>query len=534
MAKDALEEAKRITSSKTFAEKYVDYIAEPVRFCFDYFQDTFTDDVIKVMESVRDNPITIARSSNGVGKSFASAKTALWFFSVYDDAQVYLTAAPPVENLKNILWGHILATIQKHPNAFTGLKVRTLAVYRDKNAESFIKGVAIPTSGTEHERESKFSGKHAPHILFIVDEGDAVPDEVYRGIESCMSGGMARLLIMFNPRSARGPVYEKEYKHQANVVQLSSFRHPNVITGTDIYPGAVTQQSVVRRINEWSRPLVEGEKITDECFEVPPFLIGRTATANDGKPYPPLIQGYRKVTDPSFSYMVLGEYPSMGANQLINQTLIDSARSRYDAYVAQFGERPPQGVSPTMGVDVCEFGTDYNVACFRYGGYVAPLIFWQNMDTDLIADRVLDMYIKYGCKIVNIDATGVGSSVAPGVTRRARKKGLDKVASIGVKVSEKPLPFIKAEQGEFYSIRDQLWWALRDWLEKDPGAMLPPDMMLLEDLKTPTYEQRESGKIKVIDKDTLRELLHRSPDRADALCLTFMPPMLAKIVRLFE
>ena len=52
------------------------------------------------------------------------------------------------------------------------------------------------------------------------------------------------------------------------------------------------------------------------------------------------------------------------------------------------------------------------------------------------------------------------------------------------------------------------------------GAMLPPDELLLEELSTPTYEIT-NGKIKVMKKEAMRELLKRSPDRADALCLTF-------------
>jgi hypothetical protein len=57
------------------------------------------------------------------------------------------------------------------------------------------------------------------------------------------------------------------------------------------------------------------------------------------------------------------------------------------------------------------------------------------------------------------------------------------------------------------------------------GAMLPPDEMLIEELQTPTYEVK-TGKIRVMDKATMRELLKRSPDRADALCLTFYKPKL--------
>jgi hypothetical protein len=53
--------------------------------------------------------------------------------------------------------------------------------------------------------------------------------------------------------------------------------------------------------------------------------------------------------------------------------------------------------------------------------------------------------------------------------------------------------------------------------------MLPPDEQLIEELQTPTYEV-PSGKIKVMKKETMRELLKKSPDRADALCLTFFNP----------
>jgi hypothetical protein len=50
--------------------------------------------------------------------------------------------------------------------------------------------------------------------------------------------------------------------------------------------------------------------------------------------------------------------------------------------------------------------------------------------------------------------------------------------------------------------------------------MLPPDEDLVEELQTPTYEV-QNGKIRVMPKNVMRELLLRSPDKADALCLTF-------------
>ena len=88
----------------------------------------------------------------------------------------------------------------------------------------------------------------------------------------------------------------------------------------------------------------------------------------------------------------------------------------------------------------------------------------------------------------------------------------------GIKVASSPTQ--TSELGEFKILRDQLWWACREWLRTDESAMLPPDELLIEELQAPTYEVR-NGKVRVMDKPTMRELLRRSPDRADALCLTF-------------
>jgi hypothetical protein len=52
-------------------------------------------------------------------------------------------------------------------------------------------------------------------------------------------------------------------------------------------------------------------------------------------------------------------------------------------------------------------------------------------------------------------------------------------------------------------------------------TLVPPDEDLLEELHTATYEI-VNGKIRVMKKETMREVLQRSPDRADALNLTFL------------
>ena len=220
---------------------YQKYQDDPVGFGQDVLGEAYTDEVKAMMESVRDNRITVAMSSNATGKSHGAARVAIWFYKSFQDAQVWTAAAPPLSNLTNILWGEIndIALI-KHPELFEKDEISSLSVKRAPL--DFIKGQTIPSSGTSAEKVAKFSGKHRPHLLFIVDEGDAVPDEVYEGIETCMSGGtMVRLLIMFNPRARSGEVYRMIRDGRANVVPLKAFNHPNVVTGENVIPGAVTR-----------------------------------------------------------------------------------------------------------------------------------------------------------------------------------------------------------------------------------------------------------------------------------------------------
>jgi hypothetical protein len=488
---------------------YSSFQNDPVSFGEKILGETYTDEVKKLMKSVRDNMITVAKSANATGKTHAAARIAIWWFKCFQDSQVYTGAAPPESNLKRLLWGEIGNIVEKHPQVFSQDKITTLNIFR--SAKSFCTGVSIPASGTEAQREAKFAGKHAPHLLFILDEGDAVPDEVYRGIESCMSGGHARLLVMFNPRAEAGEAYRMERDNRAHIVKLSAFVHPNVVAGHDIIPGAVTRATTVRRINQWCRPLVGNEPQDSECFKLPDFLVGQTCKRQSGGYYPPLRSGWYKILEPSFSYMVLGEYPARGSSQLISKEWIANARSRWDAYISTHGEIPPSNAFGIMGQDVGEFGTDSNVVCFRYGGFVERLVVWAGVDTLITGDRAVIEYKSRKVLRANIDGTGVGAGVAPHMQRSG-------CSAISVKVASAPTQ--KTELGEFYILRDQLWWACREWLRTDSGAMLPPDELLIEELQIPTYEIR-NGKIRVMQKSVMRELLKRSPDRADALCLTF-------------
>ena len=531
MAEEAL--AKALARVRFYQQMYrfAKYREKPVEFVEEVLGDKLTPECEEIMLSVRDNPITVVKSANGVGKTFTSARVAFWYFFSRPLSQIYLAAAPPLENLDSLAWGEVNDVVQRKKALFANLAVRYHVIGQGKR-KWWIKGVAIPTTGTEHDREAKFSGKHAPDLLFIFDEGDAIPDEVYRGADSCMSSDGARMLIMLNPRAQVGSVWRKIRDKKANVITVTAFSHPNVVSGENKIPGAVSRNVTIQRIQEWTRPLVEDEPHHEnDIFAVPFYLEKAVGIAPDGSQYPPLELGVRKIIQPEFCYKVLGEYPFEGETQLINSEWLEAARTRWDRWVDEHGETPPTGVPPTLGGDIAEFGADSNVAQLRYGGWVPKPHTWIGVDVDETSTRFVDIYLKNDCERAIIDGTGIGSSVAPSMVRKGRARGKT-VRAYGIKASESPTPGSKTEFGEFWFVRDQLWWAMRMWLKNDWSAMLPPDEKLLEELRAPTYHINvRNSKLTITDKDTLRKQLLRSPDRAEALCLTFMPVARAKVVR---
>ena len=169
VAGEAWKDASRIIRDKKKAYDLKVYQTNPVGFVEDVLGEYITDDCKDIMWSVLKNPATLAKSANAPGKSHTAARIAIWFYKVFDDAKVFLTAAPPEENVKKVLWGEIMGVVGKHKDLFDTDNIYSRDIRR--HSESFITRVTIPQSGTAEQRVAKFSGKHSPHLLFVVDEG---------------------------------------------------------------------------------------------------------------------------------------------------------------------------------------------------------------------------------------------------------------------------------------------------------------------------------------------------------------------------
>lgn len=73
----------------------------------------------------------------------------------------------------------------------------------------------------------------------------------------------------------------------------------------------------------------------------------------------------------------------------------------------------------------------------------------------------------------------------------------------------------------FFNRRTEMWWNMADWVKK--GGALPYLPEMIRELTAPTYTF-QNGKIRLEEKEQIKQRLQFSPDMADALCLTFALP----------
>jgi hypothetical protein len=80
-------------------------------------------------------------------------------------------------------------------------------------------------------------------------------------------------------------------------------------------------------------------------------------------------RGLPEGSEPSLFYMALSIYPPQAETQLISRSWLDAAQARWMTYVATNGERPPIDAT-IVGLDVSEYGKDWNVQTWRFANYV--------------------------------------------------------------------------------------------------------------------------------------------------------------------
>ena len=205
----------------------------------------------------------------------------------------------------------------------------------------------------------------------------------------------------------------------------------------------------------------------------------------------------------AFRIRVLGEFPMADDDTIIPFHLADSAIKR-DIEI-------PPDTKPIWGLDVARFGADKTALCKRYGNVVTEITSWQGLDLMQTVGRVMAEYEGLSPSMrpseILVDSIGVGG----GVVDRLRELG---APVRGINVGEAP-----AMGATYMNLRAELWFKTKGWLE-DRSCKLPNDDQLLAELTSIRYAFTPGGKMKAESKDDMRKRGLKSPDLADALCLT--------------
>lgn len=198
---------------------------------------------------------------------------------------------------------------------------------------------------------------------------------------------------------------------------------------------------------------------------------------------------------------VLGLPPKSDDDALIKWDWIQDSIER------EFADDP--GYVTKIGVDIGG-GGDKSIVLERKGYRVVPPILESRNDdtmaiTGWVAEHIRDLDENDNSFI---DIVGIGR----GPYDRLRELGL---RIMGVNVSNSAV-----HPERFSRLRDELWWRMRDAFERGEIS-IPNDEELIGELSCIKYATDSNGKIKVESKKDLRKRNLPSPNKADALCLTY-------------
>jgi hypothetical protein len=203
---------------------------------------------------------------------------------------------------------------------------------------------------------------------------------------------------------------------------------------------------------------------------------------------------------------VRGQFPSQSAMQFISADDADAARSRH-LRKEQYSFAPV-----IIGVDPAWTGDDKLEIVLRQGLYSRSLASLPRNDNDVqVANLIARLEDEHHAVFVDA-GYGTGIKSAGDVMGRSWRL---------IWFSGKPV-----DEG-YLNQRAYMWGQMKHWL-KAGGVFDPKDEDLYQDIIGPETVARLDGKIQLESKEDMKERGLPSPNKGDALALTFAEPVARK------
>lgn len=164
-----------------------------------------------------------------------------------------------------------------------------------------------------------------------------------------------------------------------------------------------------------------------------------------------------------------------------------------------------------FGVDVARMGKDSSIILVRQGPRILEIQELKQLDTVQLARWVAMRAADWQPKAIYVDAVGLGI----GVVDELNRQGVPNVYPVNVARAA-------SNNRKFQILRDELYWRLRQKFEQSQISLFDlKDPDLITELSTIRYEVKDNGKIKIESKQDMRKRNVPSPNKADALMLTY-------------
>ena len=445
---------------------------DPVAFCREVCRIEPDAWQVEVLEALLTNDRICLCASKGPGKSLILAIIAWWFLVTKPHPKVIATSITG-DNLRDGLWSEMSKIQQRSDLLKKNFIVGAEQITMIESAKTWFMSARTWAHGADAVQQGNtLAGIHADHVLFVVDEAGDIPDAVVASAEAGLAnsseehGRTAKLVIAGNPTRLSGPLYRA-------TTSESDLWYVKRISGDPDDPNRAPRVSLA-----WAEAQIR--------------KFGRN--------------------NPWVLVNVFGQFPPSQSNALlgIEEVAASMLRESPSAIASDDETVPPR----ILGVDVARFGDDRTVIFAREGrNAFAPWVF-RNLDTQQVADEVKKVMDKWQPDAVFIDDGGVGG----GVTDRLRALGQ---AVVGVNFGS------AAQEPEYANKRMEMWYRMANWLKHEDGT-LPNDEELKAELVAPTYDFDEKQRMLLESKKKMKARGLPSPDKADALVLTFAHNVIAK------
>lgn len=219
-----------------------------------------------------------------------------------------------------------------------------------------------------------------------------------------------------------------------------------------------------------------------------------------------MIRTYGK-DNPWVMATILGLFPPTGFNALLGPDDIDAAVAR------NYRQQDIANAPVVLGCDVARQGDDSSAIARRQGRVAFPIRTMRIPDTMVLAQQFINEMREHDVDGVFVDETG---GYGAGVVDAMRSLG---ASCTGVQFGG------RASDYRYFNKRSEMYFEMAKWV-KD-GGQLPDDRELREELCATTFVY-QGDKFRIVEKEIIKDQIGRSPDKADALALTFAFPVVKR------